>query len=313
MSLGLQLGADVPEERLGEDAPTLERLETGRPPDRRLERPVCASALLHLAAVAALLGFASTTPGERKVAGVASPVSRPVLLLPPEVLRSLLGAAAPRPPVPPKSRVSIGRPSDHRARELVLRRDEDLTRAARGTAGTQPAPRPAVEAGAGPASPSTVRTGVAPPGRSAGPPPVPAGRLDLESALARAVGEDRARAEAAGSPDGVGPLRFDPQGADFTRWVQHFKTEVYRNWIVPPSVAWGWGGRAGFEFTVDRSGRIVSLVDLETSGTGALDRAARNALRASSLLPLPSDYAFPTVSMRVTFDYGPGRRAEARR
>jgi len=31
----------------------------------------------------------------------------------------------------------------------------------------------------------------------------------------------------------MGPLFLDPEGADFTRWINHFKGEVYRNWMIP--------------------------------------------------------------------------------
>ena len=103
----------------------------------------------------------------------------------------------------------------------------------------------------------------------------------------------------------MGPLFFDPQGADFTEWVQRFKNEVYRNWILPPSATLGViGGEVDFEFVVDRSGTMMDVRLLESSGTPSYDRAARNALLASLLLPLPADFAPRTVTMRVGFVYG---------
>ena len=44
----------------------------------------------------------------------------------------------------------------------------------------------------------------------------------------------------AGRRQQMGPLFFDPEGADFTGWINHFKNEVYRNWIVPQAVLLGY-------------------------------------------------------------------------
>jgi TonB family protein len=102
----------------------------------------------------------------------------------------------------------------------------------------------------------------------------------------------------------VGPLFFDPQGADFTAWVNHFKNEVYRNWIVPQSALLGLkGGRVDIEFRVARDGRLVGLRLVGSSGTGALDRSARNALMGSRLLPLPSAFGPDEVAMSISFFY----------
>ena len=87
----------------------------------------------------------------------------------------------------------------------------------------------------------------------------------------------------------MGPLFFDPQGADFTAWINHFKNEVYRNWIVPQAVLFGFAAATcDFEFTVERDGRLTGAADAE------VDRARRpstarpqNALLGSRLLPLP--------------------------
>jgi TonB family protein len=125
------------------------------------------------------------------------------------------------------------------------------------------------------------------------------------------VRERRAREAALGIPTGTGEnvygLRFDPQGADFTLWVNDFKDEVYRNWNVPQAVFLGYGGHVDFEFTVERDGSISELRMLKSSGTASLDRAARNALVSSRFMALPDDYGPPRVTMQVTFHYGPPR------
>lgn len=102
----------------------------------------------------------------------------------------------------------------------------------------------------------------------------------------------------------MGPLFFDPEGADFTEWVGHFKGEVYRNWILPQAALLGFGGDVELAFVVTRDGTLLDLALVRSSGTAALDRAARNALQGSRLLPLPADYGPDRIAMRVRFIYG---------
>jgi protein TonB len=102
----------------------------------------------------------------------------------------------------------------------------------------------------------------------------------------------------------MGPLFFDPEGADFTGWINHFKNEVYRNWIVPQAALFGFrGGHVDIEFWVERDGSMTQVRILKSSGTPALDRAAQNALTGSRLLALPSDFGPQRVHMQVSFFY----------
>lgn len=96
---------------------------------------------------------------------------------------------------------------------------------------------------------------------------------------------------------------FDPQGADFTAWINHLKNEVYRNWIPPQAVMLGFKGHCDFEFTVERDGRVSAATLLKSTGTPALDRAAQNALLGSRPMALPNDYAPPRLTIQVTFFY----------
>jgi TonB family protein len=113
-----------------------------------------------------------------------------------------------------------------------------------------------------------------------------------------------------GSPTGtgqqMGPLFFDPEGADFTAWLNHFKNEVYRNWIVPQPALLGFRGHVDIEFTVERDGRISDLKVLKSTGTPALDRAAQNALLGSRFLPLPAEFGPARVTMQGSFYYNEG-------
>jgi periplasmic protein TonB len=264
-----------------------------------------------------------------------------VMLPPPEVWRPPAPPSQPRPAAPnpaerpqprpdAKDRVSIGGPAAERQKTpLELRRDEDLTRSvARGRpdapgtpASPRAAPRPAAappapqvaarESAPEPGEPSTESAAdladapLAPPARPVGPPRPRSGPSIAESLrhLDERLAEGGPRGIASGAGQQMGPLFFDPQGADFTAWINHFKNEVYRNWIVPPSVALGARGHVDLEFRVERDGTLSALRLVRSSGTPALDRAASNALRGSRFLPLPDDYGPAQVAMQVSFFY----------
>jgi protein TonB len=240
----------------------------------------------------------------------------------------------PEPRPDAKDRVSIGGPSTIRQKTpLELRRDEDLTRTiARGrpdAPGGPESPSPARTPGPArqtPAPPADVRVASRDLGSAPERPPVrdlvdaplapsprpvgsprPAGGSIAESLrnLDERLAAESARGLSSGTVQqmGTSPLLFDPQGADFTAWTNHFKNEVYRNWIVPPSVSLGIRGQVEIEFVIERDGTMSSVRLLRSSGTPALDRAARNALLGSRLLPLPSDYRPDQVTIQVTFFY----------
>ena len=125
----------------------------------------------------------------------------------------------------------------------------------------------------------------------------------VEGLTRRAQRESRAGIPT-GTGQNLGGLYFDPQGADFTLWINRFKDEVYRNWIVPQAALFGAArGHVDFEFTVERDGSMSALRLLKSSGTASLDRAAQNALTSSRLLALPDDYGPPRVTMTVSFFY----------
>jgi TonB family protein len=300
------------------------------------------STIVHLMFLMALSSLARKEATDGKSAAEAPPPLRERVFLPPaEVLRQLVPrrSAPPAPrsapvPTPPpaqagKDRMSVGAPVAVRQRgPLELRRDEDLTKVAKGrpdaVPDAAPAPTPPprtaqVDGGpsAGPGATGGLRL---PPGlgtltagregggrgtTGAGGPqgtranPIASSLQDLDRRLAQAG--------ALGLPSGtgqqMGPLFFDPEGADFTLWLNQFKNEVYRNWIVPQAAMLGFRGSVDIEFVVERDGRMSSLRMTRSSGTVSLDRAAENALRGSRWLALPADYRPSRVTMRVTFFY----------
>lgn len=115
-----------------------------------------------------------------------------------------------------------------------------------------------------------------------------------------------------GIPTGMGRelpvnLYFDPLGADFTLWIQRFKDELYRNWIVPQSVMLGAArGETALHFTVERDGDMSDIRLVRSAGTAALDRAAANALSSGRYLPLPDDYGPARLTAVIVFEYGVG-------
>jgi TonB family protein len=295
------------------------------------------SAVLHLALLMVLIAHPPTPRKPEKI--VLLPLERKdVIFLPPAaVLRQLAPpsaqpsapppeAARPAPTPPPfrkRDRISVGPPTDLRTKgPLVLRREDDLTKVPRGQ--REPAvfaaPAPAVgtdtparraEASAAASGDEGLRlppglTGALPrgdEGARARPRSIEGSVADAVAGITRRMRRDAQLGLPSGAGHNVGGLMFDPQGADFTAWLNRFKNEVYRNWIVPEAALFGYHGHVDFEFTVERDGTMSSLRMLKSSGTTSLDRAAEIALRGSRLLPLPNDYGPPRVTMQVTFLY----------
>jgi TonB family protein len=262
---------------------------------------------------------------------VASPKpparDRTVYLPPAAELRRLIPApparpAPPRPtpvPTPPpreaRDRISIGAPSELRQERLLLERDKDLSSkpAAPGRPGALATPSPTAEARTDPPAGEPGATATPrPAGRGEAPLVTPrSGDRPITSSLRKfdqRLGQMGAGGLSGAAGQQMGPLFFDPEGADFTAWINHFKNEVYRNWIVPQAALFGAvGGHVDFAFTVARDGSVAEVRLLKSSGTTALDRAAGNALFGARLLPLPSDFGPSTVTMQISFYYGEER------
>jgi TonB family protein len=258
---------------------------------------------------------------------------RRAFFLPPQLAKPpaprAVAKAVPQPPPPPplpvatppppekSAKISIGEASDKRAEELRLERDRDIGRRGTKTAQDRSVPQEAIpesekRAGEGRGE-DAQRTGLPLPeggansmsraddSRLTGP---SGGILSASTrSVERALREKRDLSQMEIPGYQMGPLFFDPEGADFTRWINHFKGEVYRNWMIPEPARLGVRGQVGIEFTVERGGKITRITMLSSSGMPALDRAASNALQGSDLLPLPEDYPAASVTMRVTFVY----------
>jgi protein TonB len=308
------------------------------------------SATIHLTLLMLLIAW-RPSPRKPDEIDLNSLERKDLVFMPPAaVLRQLAPAlppgARPRPapaptppsarPTPPpaqkKDRISVGPPSDVRLKgPMILRREDDLTKAPKGQrlTPTPPAPTPAAPTPAPiPASPAEVaqkaggttevpgRPGLKLPpglldgqlprgdeGRRATPGalgPSIAGAVD---SVTRRVDRNAQMGIPTGTGQNLGGLYFDPQGADFTLWVQRFKDEVYRNWIMPQAAYFNFRGHVDFEFVVERNGSISQLRMEKSSGTPAFDKAAQFALTSSHWDPLPDDYGPPRITMKVTFFY----------
>lgn len=280
------------------------------------------SALVHSAVLMSLA--VERNPGQPAIAPAAAPVrsepSRKVFMPSPSELRRLSPALVPKPMPPPtakaRDRISVGRPSTERSREpLILRREDDLTAVPKGTPSTPQRREPSTTvSGAAQASPTAEARSMRPPSLRDLPfeEASARGRQVYErpsiASATRQYLEQRLQGGESGLPSGtgrqMGPLFFDPEGADFTAWINQFKNEVYRNWLFPQAAMMGFKGAVDIEFTVARDGTLAGLRLVSSSGTVSLDRAAQNALQAANLLALPSDYTPASVTMQVRFIYG---------
>jgi TonB family protein len=315
VSLGL-VGPE-PEEPLPDDGTPL---PISPPAATRRGGPggIAISVILHFLIIALVVDVAIVrAPPRPTPAAAAVPSKNAVFLPPPAQVRKLLGLP-PRPAPPPRpkepearDRISVGAPSEARRKEMEFHRDDDITKFAKGTANGSSAP-PAAAVPTPPPPTHMVRDGGASIGEGGRLVPNPArpGSVPLQGPIHAALERFDTKAVSpgalgveSGTGGQMGPLDFDPQGADFTLWVQRFINEVYRNWILPPSAIMGLIGEVPVEFVVDRDGKVLDARILQSSGTPAYDRAARNAILASRFLPLPKDYRPDTVTMRATFIY----------
>ena len=307
VTLGLDEREESPTPASGGDADDPIFKTVQMPP--RKPGGLAASTLLHVLIIALVVQAAivhAPAPPPKSIA--LQPRTDAVFLPRPAEVRRMLGLRplppkpAPTPAPNAKDRISIGPPSSVHPEKLILHRDDDLTNVAKGI--ETPAETPAVAAAPTPPPARPIGTSIGEGGRLVAPGPVNVGAPGpIQASLRRlqATGGDVGPLGVRSGVGGqMGPLFFDPQGADFTVWVQHWKNEVYRNWILPPAAEFGMSGQSDLEFVVDRAGTVTEVRLVHSSGVAALDRAARNALAAARLLPLPADYRPDTLTIQVS-------------
>jgi TonB family protein len=301
--LSLDLDPDPVEEAdavSGPDTPPLDfDLLSERMTSPARPAPLGVSAIAHIAVLLLILHIGRERLMAPRPVTDASPLRQKVFLPPLRTLRSLVRLPPPAHALPKekeKDRISIGPPIPVKQREpLVLHRDDDLTRVARGRtdAGVKSAALQAAPA------PERVRPSI--PGVGAS--PILASLRQFESRPLSEPSSEGPLGLPSGTGQQMGPLFFDPEGADFTAWLNHFKNEVYRNWIVPQAASMGMRGQVKIAFTVERNGTVSAIDLLAPSGTAGFDHAAQNALAGSRLWPLPDDFHPPRVTMQIIFIY----------
>jgi TonB family protein len=108
-----------------------------------------------------------------------------------------------------------------------------------------------------------------------------------------------------GVPIGAGFVQIgatvNTRGVEFGPWFRRFITRVRENAVAPDAVV---SGRVVVMFNVRKNGSIADMSIISPSPLEDLNRAASDALMASSpFQPLPADYPDDHTSLTVTFDY----------
>jgi TonB family protein len=108
-----------------------------------------------------------------------------------------------------------------------------------------------------------------------------------------------------GVPIGAGFVQIgatvNTKGVEFGPWFRRFIMRVRENALAPDAVV---SGRVVVTFNVRKNGSIADITIASPSPVEDLNRAASDALMASSpFQPLPTDYPDDQAFVTVTFDY----------
>ncbi|MEO7190793.1 MAG: TonB family protein [Vicinamibacterales bacterium] len=83
-------------------------------------------------------------------------------------------------------------------------------------------------------------------------------------------------------------------------YVQHLLSEIESRWVKNQPEH----GNTLLKFTIHRDGTITDISVERGSGSGVLDRIAKNALTDARLMRLPREYTKETLTIHLTFPYG---------
>jgi TonB family protein len=107
-----------------------------------------------------------------------------------------------------------------------------------------------------------------------------------------------------------GPIILsDTRGVDFGPYLARIIYIVRQNWyaVIPESARLGEKGRVALDFTIMKNGSVPDLVTSASSGSYALDEAARAGIRASlPFPPLPAEFTGDHLRLRFIFLYNLG-------
>jgi TonB family protein len=168
----------------------------------------------------------------------------------------------------------------------------------------QPKPAPAPEIEKPEPAPEPVKESKAPvlPDPKAKKKPEAAKRTpDVVEPQAKPVAEPEvqgsARGVAGGLSVGAPAATFDNPDFTYGYYVDQMLAQISRNWARPPV---GSGVETALHFRIERTGRIVELRIVRSSGINSFDLAALRAVQASSPLPpLPSAYRQSSLGVNL--------------
>ncbi|MFC2168746.1 energy transducer TonB, partial [Acidobacteriota bacterium] len=125
------------------------------------------------------------------------------------------------------------------------------------------------------------------------------------------ISSNRGKSGGSGSlnPEWISP---QPQGQtpgsirtrDLTPWANQVLEKIERNWVIDPSRSQEKKGTVGISVTVSKSGEIISVEVILSSGDQTLDSSAKSAVEMSVPLPsLPLMYPSKSIVFTIEFEY----------
>ncbi len=107
----------------------------------------------------------------------------------------------------------------------------------------------------------------------------------------------------------------DTTGVDFGSYLQGVLRTVKQNWykLAPPSARAPrmMRGQVSIEFAILKTGKIVGMKRVESSGDVSLDKAAWQGISDSRLPPLPAAFSGQYLGLRFRFVYNPAKSSDA--
>lgn len=102
-----------------------------------------------------------------------------------------------------------------------------------------------------------------------------------------------------------GPVIESPHDADvLAKWLQAVRHRVHAKWTPPRATAEGESETLVLRFVVGRRGQVSRLEAACSSGSRALEKASRRAIKAATPLPpLPVESRRESLTLRWRFHY----------
>lgn len=145
----------------------------------------------------------------------------------------------------------------------------------------------------------------------------------IQQSLQAAARSSRAQGRVPGPGDSMGQFNnpnsnfslegpqilSDTQGVDFGPYLARIVGVVRQNWyhLMPESARLGQKGRVALQFAIQKDGRVLEVDPVVSSGSNALDGAAKAAIDLSiPFPPLPEEFKGNDLKLRFIFLYNLG-------